>query len=46
VTAPVPLHVAEQLKACGWNREDVAAKENLVSRPSERASASASRDPG
>ena len=42
VTAPVPAHMHELLKACGWDGEDVTA----VSRTSERVSASAIRDPG
>jgi len=36
VTAPVPPHMAERLKACGWNGEDVAVAvtQGLVSRTS------------
>jgi tRNA pseudouridine32 synthase/23S rRNA pseudouridine746 synthase len=41
VTAPVPTHMHELLKACGWDGEDAPAPQ-LVSRPSERSE----REPG
>ena len=39
VTAPVPAHMHELLKACGWNGEDVAAATQSLNRPhaAERA---------
>ncbi len=35
VTAPVPAHMHERLKACGWNGEDVVVAEPRV--PAKRA---------
>ena len=44
VTAPVPAHMAERLKACGWEGEK--AHPTLVSRTSEREAIAPIRDPG
>ena len=41
VTAPVPAHMMERLKACGWEGDTA-----LVSRTSEREAVAPIRDPG